>query len=294
MSRDTGENSRYSLPTRRTVLRTLGVGTAVAALGGVAAGETGDGTQTSARGGTQSTFQADNDCPPCIDDLMGYASLTTELDLPEALMPQHTVELRLDDADVLFPEEGDSDEQADGEAEGFPDFYFDPVGLAISVGDIIEFPNASADLHTVTAIHPRFFGLPRRIPEGAAPFSSPPVMSGENWIYQFTEPGVYDIMCLPHFDLGMVMRVVVTGDGCEQPKAPAGSEQLPPPVATVLDAELLTPQNIIDNGPIAWEDLKGEIPTFNPDELFAEGGEGGSETDGEANLDGEETGTETS
>ncbi|MFC6733002.1 MULTISPECIES: plastocyanin/azurin family copper-binding protein [unclassified Haladaptatus] len=288
MSRETGEQTRDWQRTRRTVLRTLGAGTAVASFGGVATAQ----TKSDEKQGTWGLQETD--CPPCIDDLAGYASLTTELDVPTALRPQHTVEMRVDDADVLFPEEADgeqtpADEQTDtdgqGEGtEGFPDFYFDPVGIAVEAGDVIEFQNPSADLHTVTAIHPRFFGLPQRIPESAAPFSSPPVMTDENWLYRFTEPGVYDIQCLPHFELGMVMRVVVTKKSCEAPEAPAGSDQLPPPVAAVLDADRLRPENIVENGPVAWTDLEGEIPTFDPEELFSEdgGGEPGEEpTDGE-------------
>lgn len=267
MSNDDNGDSRYSFPTRRNVLRTVGAGTTLAALGGVATGDshTDDGGQngSGASGGTNS----EHDCPPCIDDLMGYASLTRELDVPSNLQPAHTVELRIDDADVLFPEE----------TEGHPDFYFDPVGLAVEAGDVVEFPNVS-DLHTVTAMHPRFLGLPQRIPDGAAPFSSPPVVSDENWLYRFTEHGVYDLLCLPHFELGMVMRIVVTKEGCGMPEGPSKSEMLPPPVSAVLDADALAPANIVDNGPVAWADLKGQIPTFNPEDLSGgEGGNGGGE-----------------
>lgn len=130
---------------------------------------------------------------------MGYASLTRDLDVPSSLQPDHTVEMRIDDADVLFPDEGDGEipedpEMVDPEAaaermEGSPDFYFTPVGLAVEAGDVVEFPSM-AGLHPVTAIHPRFMGLPQRIPDGAAPFSSPPVSTDENWLYRFTEYGV--------------------------------------------------------------------------------------------------------
>ena len=290
MSRDNGGRPRNSFTTRRNVLLTLGAGSSLTALGGsvTANSHTADGGQHNNRsdqkGGKE--MSSGDDCPPCIDDLMGYASLSMELDVPAALQPDHTVEMRLDDADVLFPEEGETDEIPDGpsidpadgegpgvteEVEGFPDFYYDPVGLAVEVGDVVEFPNPSPGEHTVTAIHPRFFGLPQRIPDGAAPLSSPPVMPGENWLYQFDEPGVYDLFCLPHFDLGMAMRIIVTTGNCTVSEVSPPSNALPPTVAAVLGADALAPANVVNNGPIAWTDLKGQIPTFNPDELF--GGE---------------------
>lgn len=40
-------------------------------------------------------------------------------------------------------------------------------------------------------------------------FTSPPVADGDSWLYKFTTKGVYDVLCLPHLGLGMVMRLVV-------------------------------------------------------------------------------------
>ena len=70
----------------------------------------------------------------------------------------------------------------------------------------------------------------------------------------------------------MAMRIVVTKEGCIIPEAPAPSDALPPTVSAVLDADALTPMNIVNEGPIAWSDLKGQIPTFNPEELFGSEG----------------------
>ena len=283
MSHEGDGRAESSFSSRRNVLRTLGVGSTIAAIGGtgIASGSTGGGQGRSDAGRSENAAQAAADCPPCIDDLSGYASLSMELDVPGALQPDHTVEMHLDDADVLFPDEGDAGSLPDGpapdpenaeEPEGFPDFYYDPVALQVSVGDVVEFPNPSPGEHTVSAIHPRFFGLQQRVPDGAAPFSSPPVLPEENWLYRFDEFGVYDLFCIPHFELGMVMRVVVTNDDdqCGIPTAPDLSEDLPPTVRAVLGAEALEPANVITNGPIAWTDLKGTVPTFDPDELFGE------------------------
>lgn len=283
MSHDDSDGWKFGHSSRRKVLRALGVGSTAAAVGGtgIASGSSAGGSgqrDTGRSGGAQG---AARDCPPCIDDLSGYASLSMELDVPGALRPDHTVEMRLDDADVLFPDEGDAGSLPDNpapdpenaeEPEGFPDFYFDPVGLTVSVGDVVEFPNPSPGEHTVSAIHPRFFGLQQRIPDGAAPFSSPPVLPQENWLYRFDEFGVYDLFCIPHFELGMVMRVVVmdNDNDCGIPSAPELSEELPPTVRAVLGAEALDPVNLVDDGPIAWTDLEESIPTFDPDELFGE------------------------
>jgi len=68
-------------------------------------------------------------------------------------------------------------------------------------------------------------------------------------------------MCLPHEELGMVTRVVVgEGDGepPEGPSAPGEEETGPSEIAQmVLDAPELEPANILEQGPVRWEDLTG-------------------------------------
>lgn len=154
------------------------------------------------------------------------------------------------------------------ESEGFPDFYFDPVGVQLSPGEVIEFRNVE-ELHTVTAFHPRY-DVQRRIPDGVAGFSSPPMVGEDVWVYRFSEPGVYDIHCLPHLDLGMVMRVVVVEDdgtvpvGYDDPgpEAEVGVPEIP---LRVLNTPELDPENIVDQGTVAWTDLTeaaSEPPSF--------------------------------
>ena len=224
-------------------------------------------------------------CPPCIDRLAGYNALSSDEPLPEEIPePDHTVEMRIDDADVVFPEECDSPDDPptsidptdggdveDAADEAMPDFYFDPVGLRVRPGDVVTFPNVSPDIHTVSAWAPRFFGLQQRIPEGAPPFGSPVITPGEEWVYRFPEPGVYDVLCLPHLDLGMVMRIVVTPEGGEVPEAPpVDAESTPPVPAAVLTAPELDPQNIVAEGTVAWTALRDSVPAFDPNELFGE------------------------
>lgn len=153
---------------------------------------------------------------------------------------------------------------ADG--EGFPDFYFDPVGIRLRPGDTVEF-TVREELHTVTAYHPRFFGSQQRVPEGVPGFTSPPFLEDDSWYYRFDEPGVYDMQCLPHEGLGMVMRAVVVEDDADVPDGypePEEGTPAPTPVAQrVLGASELEPQNIVEQESVAWTDLTGvesELP----------------------------------
>ena len=285
--------SGRSIRTRkRTLLKALGAGAGLSAVGsGVTLGQQAEDDSSGTDAGDDGTMDDADDgdggvwCPPCIDRLAGYTCRSLDADLSDdGLEPDHAVEMYVDDADVLFPEADDAevppselDPTDEGEpedqAEAFPDFYFDPVGLRIAPGDIVSFPNLSEAEHTITAIHPRFFGLPQHVPDGVPGFSSPPVMPDERWLYQFDEPGVYDYMCLPHFDLGMVGRLVVMPeDADEAPEAPPLAEDaLPPAVSAVLGADQLDPSNVAAEGSVAWADLEGNVPTFDPNELF--GGE---------------------
>ena len=253
---------------RRTLLKAAGVasGASLFAGTGVASTHNSSSNHDSATG--------DNWCPPCIDRLAGYTALAGENELPAE--PDHVVDMYIEPRHVLFQEtaveETDVDpvEPSDTEQppEEFPDFFFDPVGLHINPGDVVEFYNESEE-HTITAMHPRFFGMQQRIPDGAPPFSSPPVMNEERWLYRFDEPGIYDLFCVPHFELGMVMRLVVLDEGCPLREAPELAEEFPPAVQTVFNAPELAAENIVQEGSIAWDDLTIE-EQLDPATLFGE------------------------
>ncbi len=213
-----------------------------------------------------------------------------------------------------------TDEQAAAftqqEQEGFPDFYFDPVGVQVAPGDVVAF-QPEEGVHTVTAYDPRYYDLPERIPEGAPGFSSPPITGGDTWYYQFDETGVYDLFCLPHEQFGMVVRIVVTEEDGEVPEgydtaaaadgetedglgdnetddglgnetdldnetgddaidnetdtAQNGTGVVPSQAGlsdialSVFQAPEMDPQNIVDEGPIAWTDLS-DIESLPPAE----------------------------
>ena len=255
---------------RRPILKLLGAGAALSlGSGAVAAdGETDAGD---------------------IDPLYGYATPDAER-VPDELDPDYEVELHVDlPADLENPERP-------------PLFHFEPTGLAVEPGDIVQFTTIQPD-HSITAYHPEM-GFQRRVPEGVPPFSSPVLSVGAAWLYQFDEPGVYDVYCGPHHVLGMVMRLVV-GDVEELPEyvgtfegQPAADDQplLFAPFskaflehelnavsdvnddcewpwvtpAEVLDASVLDPETIRDEAAVPFEDVLADIERFEDVEVHAE------------------------
>lgn len=162
---------------RRPLLKALGIGAALSFGSGLAAGEQDDAE---------------------IHPNYGY-SVQKPSDIPENLQPDHEVQL----AGAEGPPKPE---------EPVSFFFFDPVGLSVESGDIVQFTFATPD-HTVTSYH-EAIGFQHRMPADAPPFSSPIVTKGGAWLYRFDHEGVYDLYCGPHHVLGMVMRVVV-GDVAE-------------------------------------------------------------------------------
>lgn len=216
---------------RRVLLKALGVGAGVTALGGTASGAPGRGTR--------------------IDDVWGapYAADDT---VPEGLV-DHVVDL-----DVLVgPEAVHEDFPMSGDTE-LPEFVFDPVGLHVKPGDIVHFENLDGD-HTVTAFHEKFGSGPlpitHRSPDGVPGFTSPVIVGGESWLYRFTRKGVYDILCLPHLSYGMVMRIVVAGEGESGDELDDYGPLSSPNSGAVLGDPKLSPSEIVQRGEVAWSEL---------------------------------------
>jgi len=205
--------------------------------------------QTTTQQMDEDTEQMDDDSDEqmeaAIDPRFGYVGTGQDEDPP--VEPDHTVEL------LIEPREG---------AE-IPEFYFEPTGLAIDVGDTVQFTLASPH-HNVNAYHPAF-GYTQRVPEGTPAYSSPILGLGEYWLYTFDTEGVHNIMCAPHELFGMVGTVVVgsaSGPGASPVgEAPAPTEQSRPPEFTaglVLSDPALAPDNIVDQGSVSWNDLAPE------------------------------------
>jgi plastocyanin len=377
---------------RRGVLRSVGAGAALSIGGyGLATQEGDDGETPTPTEGAEEDQELDRGCGPCIDTLTGYHVLlgearSLEQQLPPEFIPDRSVELRIQDADVVFqdgpqgetptPTDGNATETGDGtptptpvgnvtettagnqtgtpganatttpgsndttpggnatatpggnqtetpdgnqtttaggaetgdvgqsEEAGFPDFFFDPVGLRVHPRDIVAFQGRDRGHHTVAAYHPRFSDLQRRVPEGVPGFSSSAILPGEFWLYQFQTEGVYDLFSIPYEEFGMVMRIVVLGrDSEEVPSAPGATDsdgEGPSDIASqVLSAPELDPQNVVDQTIVRWADLTGidaEPPSDLPDGP-AGAGDGGPEvgadaggTDGDAAGGNETTG----
>lgn len=236
---------------RRPLLKALGVGATLSLGGGLAAGA-GDGSAT--QDGGESTSRQ-------IHPTFGL-SLAADEDVPDGIDPSQVVELHVEkeeDVHEGFPLTPDP-ENPEQFVESEEEFFFDPVGIHLAPDDVVHYENLE-HLHTVTAFHEKFgsemFPMPTRVPEGTPGFTSPIFVEDESWLYQFREPGVYDILCLPHLRFGMVQRVVVSADGdltgLEMPPEP--SREVPPNAQSVLTAPELDPQQIVESGTVGWSDL---------------------------------------
>jgi plastocyanin len=87
-------------------------------------------------------------------------------------------------------------------------FSFDPTTVRIRSGDTVEWRNKSTFTHSVNA-DPARFPDDVSLPVGAAQFDSGRIASGGIFRHQFTTPGTYKYVCLPHVDLGMSGTVIV-------------------------------------------------------------------------------------
>ena len=254
---------------RRALMKAVGAGTGLAALGGTAA----------AGGGGQAGGQKGN-----IDDVYG-AMYKADETVPNIY--DHTVELHThgegeDGAHEGFPvpdDAVDADPTTPGfqpdtdDADDYPEFHFEPVGLHVKPGDVVRFKSLTP-LHTVTAYHPHFnekpfLDFPDRVPDG--PFTSALLADGDSWLYRFTKKGVYDLQCLPHEFLGMVMRVLVFDpEEDEIDEIDEQSGQISPNASAVLGDTKMTPSSIEQNGEIAWHELSlsgpGSVPRPSVDE----------------------------
>lgn len=87
---------------------------------------------------------------------------------------------------------------------------YDPPSITINAGETVLWRNTSGLVHTVTA-EPEAARDPSHVqlPEGAEPFGSGMIQSGDTFTHTFTVPGEYTYFCVPHEMLGMVGTVTV-------------------------------------------------------------------------------------
>ncbi len=255
---------------RRPLLKTLGAGTALSMGSGVAAAQDDDSGQD----------DDDRESDPAnIDPQFGLSTSDANI-IPEGVEPNREVELH-----ITLNEPGTD----------HASFYahFEPTGLHLDSGDVVRFTYESPE-HTITAYHPGH-GFQQRVPENTPPFSSPVVNEDGAWLYRFEEAGVYDLFCAPHHVFGMNMRIVV-GDPDETDYPPSVAESwedweegdLFPPwnrgglefelnefreqndgavwawltPQEVLDAPVIDPSTIQEQGSVSFEDVLGDVDRF--------------------------------
>lgn len=228
---------------RRALLRAAGVGTTLSLTGDVAVGQNGQ-TDRATESTAEDAGPPADESRPGIHPSFGYPGLAAET-VPDHLDPDHLVELL-----TRPPVE-----------EAIGDFVFDPVGLHVETGAIVNFAGTWPE-HTATAYH-NAQGRWHRVPEDLPPVSSPVISTNGFWLYRFDEPGVYDLFCAPHEQFGMVMRIVVgdrdewTIDRNRNGRPPLEAAQ------TVFDRPQLAPDAIVSAGSVAWDDLSIE-PADSP------------------------------
>jgi plastocyanin len=224
-----------SRSSRRTVLAALGAA-GLSAVAGCSAGS------TTGSGADEST-SATSSGPEAVDPRFGFVGSGDET---PPVDPDHEVRL------VTRPREG----------VPIPEFYFEPTGLAVDVGDTVRF-TLTTPHHNVNAYHPAF-GFTRRVPEAAPPFSSPVLPADAYWLYTVRHEGVHDVMCSPHELFGMVGRVVAgspTGPAAAPVGEAPGGERARSPELTaglVLSDPALTPEAVADEGSVSWSALSAE------------------------------------
>lgn len=163
-----------------------------------------------------------------------------------------------------------------------PEFFFDPVGLQVDVGDTVRF-QLNTPHHNINAYHPGF-GYRQRVPDNVPPFSSPILTPGDYWLYTFDQEGVYDYACSPHEVFGMVGRIVAgsaTGPGASPiGEAPGGERARSPEFTarTVYEDPAMAPDNIVSQGSVAWSDIADENKQLLIAPIEHGGGNGGTTT----------------
>jgi len=244
---DTGEESASnSVVGRRSVLKATGVSATLPFLGGVATARE--------RPPTGQKQDGDDARPPIVHSHFGYSG-TSEDDIPNRLTPDETVELHVEEAKI-------DDSNLPELTVEFGAFHFDPVGLHVEPGTIVEFDFNTPE-HTATAYHPDQ-ERQRRVPDCVPAFSSTVNEHHGFWLYRFEEEGVYDLFCAPHEWGGMGMRIVVGDDPDDVVREP-GRPPLPmtaallgtglPPEDPATGPPEMAPQYIVDEGPITLDDL---------------------------------------
>jgi plastocyanin len=91
------------------------------------------------------------------------------------------------------------------------DVTFQPGALTIPLGSIVAWHHLAESVHTITA-DPAKAQMPERVllPEGAQPFDSGDLFSGQRWVHTFDVAGTYIYFCRYHEMQEMMGVITVT------------------------------------------------------------------------------------
>lgn len=107
---------------------------------------------------------------------------------------------------------GSAHESGDGNAviEMNDQMQFMPANLTIRAGQIVTWRNAGTMVHTSTC-DPAVAQRPEHavLPDGAEPWDSGLIRTGESWSRRFDVPGDYIYFCTPHEAGGMIGSLTV-------------------------------------------------------------------------------------
>lgn len=91
-----------------------------------------------------------------------------------------------------------------------PGYRFNPGSITIPVGGTVAWRNLASTAHTTTT-DASLVTDPDEIvlPEGAEPWNSDEILTGQVWDHTFTVPGTYVYACRLHQGNGMIGTIVV-------------------------------------------------------------------------------------
>lgn len=171
---------------RRRMLTALGAAAMPTVAGCASSTESADDDSTTSSTMRSTTARIRTDSQS-VDPRFGYIGTG---DNPPPAEPDHAVDLLINER----------------EAVPIPEFYSEPTGPAVKPGDTVRF-NLASPHHNGNACHPAF-GYTQRVPDGVAPYTSPILGVGGDWLYTFEAEGTHDTVCAPHELFGMVGSVV--------------------------------------------------------------------------------------
>lgn len=144
---------------------------------------------------------------------------------------------------------------------------WDPASLPDDIDEPPAEPGGEGEAALTPSATPDATATPNGTPDGVAAGPQP-----DTWLYAFETPGVYDIECSPHETYGMAMRIVV-GDETETTFETSDPDALPEPRAgpvglsrVTLTDPALEPEAIAEAGEVLWEDLEANQPAATPEE----------------------------